>query len=321
MITNIRQTSFQSLYPHSSPEPGRMYSSDCYRWGFQNQEMDNEIKGTGNSVNFKYRVHDPRLGRFLSIDPLAPKYPGNSPYAFSENRVIDSRELEGLERTPAGKDPRYDHLFRGNWTQWKNGYNVWYESSSQSAFKIYHGTSSMITLVHRDMSQGFSISHPSSIIPKMESIATTEISVPFNTQAPSPLPSPNLAMTNTTPTGTTHGESGAAGFGDAQTLAINFTDNTANYSNALKAKSEIYKITNMLIENPNITATITVGTNLKSDDNVKDKPNDYYGSDLVKDRFKQIYESVLNSDPSLYGRVNLKEDYGNQNKTTVTYDK
>ncbi len=39
-----------------------------------------------------------RIGRFLSIDPLAAKYPWNSPYAFSENRVIDSRELEGLER-------------------------------------------------------------------------------------------------------------------------------------------------------------------------------------------------------------------------------
>jgi len=42
-------------------------------------------------------MHDPRIGRFLSIDPLASKYPHNSPYAFSENRVIDGVELEGLE--------------------------------------------------------------------------------------------------------------------------------------------------------------------------------------------------------------------------------
>ena len=59
--------------------------------------MDNEVKGTGNSINYKYRIHDPRLGRFLSIDPLVAKYPWNSPYAFSENRVIDGVELEGLE--------------------------------------------------------------------------------------------------------------------------------------------------------------------------------------------------------------------------------
>jgi hypothetical protein len=42
-------------------------------------------------------MHDPRIGRFLSIDPLTRSYPFYSPYAFSGNRVIDSRELEGLE--------------------------------------------------------------------------------------------------------------------------------------------------------------------------------------------------------------------------------
>ncbi len=40
---------------------------------------------------------DARIGRFLSVDPLAGKYPFYSPYAFSENRVVDGVELEGLE--------------------------------------------------------------------------------------------------------------------------------------------------------------------------------------------------------------------------------
>ncbi len=68
-----------------------------YRYGFQNQEKDDELKGEGNSVNFALRMHDPRLGRFLSIDPLAKNFAGNSPYAFCQNRVIDGRELEGAE--------------------------------------------------------------------------------------------------------------------------------------------------------------------------------------------------------------------------------
>ncbi|GEQ85369.1 hypothetical protein ULMS_08770 [Patiriisocius marinistellae] len=59
--------------------------------------MDNEIKGEGNSLNYKYRMHDPRVGRFFAIDPLFKKYPWNSSYAFSENRLIDGVELEGLE--------------------------------------------------------------------------------------------------------------------------------------------------------------------------------------------------------------------------------
>ena len=38
----------------------------------------------------------PDLGCFFNLDPLADGYFYNSPYAFTENRVIDGRELEGL---------------------------------------------------------------------------------------------------------------------------------------------------------------------------------------------------------------------------------
>ncbi|MEW4923102.1 RHS repeat-associated core domain-containing protein [Algibacter sp. 2305UL17-15] len=72
-------------------------SPGSYRYGFQGQEMDDEIKGEGNSVNYKYRMHDPRVGRFFAVDPLASSYPWNSTYAYSENSVINSIELEGLE--------------------------------------------------------------------------------------------------------------------------------------------------------------------------------------------------------------------------------
>ncbi|MCB0738295.1 MAG: hypothetical protein KDC92_12330 [Bacteroidetes bacterium] len=68
-----------------------------YRYAFQGQEGDDEIAGEGNSYAYKYRINDCRLGRFFSIDPLAPEYPFYSPYAFSGNRLIDMIELEGLE--------------------------------------------------------------------------------------------------------------------------------------------------------------------------------------------------------------------------------
>ncbi|MBC9811456.1 hypothetical protein H9Y05_03110 [Crocinitomicaceae bacterium CZZ-1] len=90
--------SYSDYFPYGMQMPGRNGNDgDGYRYGFQNQEIDDEIKGTGNSVNYKYRMHDPRLGRFFAVDPLASKYPYNSPYAFSENRLIDGIELEGLE--------------------------------------------------------------------------------------------------------------------------------------------------------------------------------------------------------------------------------
>lgn len=78
-------------------KPGRTYTSNAYRYGFQGQEKDDEVKGEGNSIAFKYRVHDPRLNRFLSVDPLSPEYPWYSPYQFSGNKVIYRVELEGLE--------------------------------------------------------------------------------------------------------------------------------------------------------------------------------------------------------------------------------
>ena len=83
--------------------PGRQYNGGDFRYGFQGQEKDDEIKGEGNSINYKYRMHDPRIGRFFAVDPLASKYPYYSVYAFSGNRVIDAIELEGLEPAPYKK--------------------------------------------------------------------------------------------------------------------------------------------------------------------------------------------------------------------------
>lgn len=68
-----------------------------YFYGFQGQLHDDEIKGKGNSISYKYRMHDARIGRFFAVEPLSDKFPHNSPYAFSENRVIDAIELEGIE--------------------------------------------------------------------------------------------------------------------------------------------------------------------------------------------------------------------------------
>jgi RHS repeat-associated protein len=89
--------SYSDYYPFGMLVPNRHASADSYRYGFQGQEMDNEIKGEGNSLNYTFRMHDPRIGRFFAVDPLTKSYPWNSPYAFSENRVIDGIDLEGSE--------------------------------------------------------------------------------------------------------------------------------------------------------------------------------------------------------------------------------
>jgi RHS repeat-associated protein len=78
---------FNSSYQRENSVPNR--------WKFQEQEHIDDLGLNWDS--FKWRNHQPDIGRFFNIDPLAEKYVYNSTYAFSENKVIDGRELEGLE--------------------------------------------------------------------------------------------------------------------------------------------------------------------------------------------------------------------------------
>jgi RHS repeat-associated protein len=64
--------------------PGRNYSAQTdYRYGFNGKKNDNEVKGEGNEQDYGMRIYDPRVGRFLSVDPLTKKYPDLSPFQFA----------------------------------------------------------------------------------------------------------------------------------------------------------------------------------------------------------------------------------------------
>jgi RHS repeat-associated protein len=90
--------SYSDYYPFGMLVPNRHKAGDDYRYGFQGQEKDDEIRGgEGNSLNYTFRMHDPRVGRFFAVDPLAKSYPYYSPFSFSGNKVIAYIELEGLE--------------------------------------------------------------------------------------------------------------------------------------------------------------------------------------------------------------------------------
>jgi RHS repeat-associated protein len=79
--------------------PGRKYvAASGYSYGFNGKENDNEVKGEGNQQDYGMRIYDPRLGKFLSVDPLTQNYPFLTPYAFAENDVISSIDRDGLEK-------------------------------------------------------------------------------------------------------------------------------------------------------------------------------------------------------------------------------
>jgi len=59
-----------------------------YRYGFNGMEKDHELKGEGNSLDFGARIYDSRLGRWLSVDPLAHKFPSDATFIFAGNSPI-----------------------------------------------------------------------------------------------------------------------------------------------------------------------------------------------------------------------------------------
>jgi RHS repeat-associated protein len=81
---------------------------------FQGQRFDPEL--SLNWVQFKWRNHDPQLGRFWQVDPLAEKYTHNSTYAFSENKVTGHVELEGLEAMDIRDMIENDKVINGEMT-------------------------------------------------------------------------------------------------------------------------------------------------------------------------------------------------------------
>ena len=89
---------------------------------FQGQRFDDEL-GL-NWVQFKWRNHDPQIGRFVEIDPLSEKYECNSTYAFSENKVIAHVELEGLESIEINTRRNEERYFSGEITQEQYSSNI-----------------------------------------------------------------------------------------------------------------------------------------------------------------------------------------------------
>ncbi len=85
----------QDYYPFGMPMPGRSLSLSNYRFGFNGKENDNELKGSGNQIDFGARAYDPRLGKWMSIDKLTSKYPDQSPYGFVMNSPIRAKDPDG----------------------------------------------------------------------------------------------------------------------------------------------------------------------------------------------------------------------------------
>ncbi len=78
---------------------GRSVNSGAnYLYGFNGKRKDPEgLGGGGATYDYGFRIYNPSLGRFLSVDPLTDSYPWYTPYQFAANRPIMAIDVDGLE--------------------------------------------------------------------------------------------------------------------------------------------------------------------------------------------------------------------------------
>jgi len=81
--------------------PGRNYNAANradYSYGFNGKLNDNDVKGVeGGQQDYGMRIYDPRMGKFLSVDPLFKSYAGWSPYIFAQNKPTRHIDIDGGE--------------------------------------------------------------------------------------------------------------------------------------------------------------------------------------------------------------------------------
>jgi len=84
-----------NYYPFGMLMPNRHVNTPGYRFGFNGMEMDDEVDGEGNSLDFGARIYDARLGRWLSVDPAFQNFPHQSDYVSFSNDPISRIDPDG----------------------------------------------------------------------------------------------------------------------------------------------------------------------------------------------------------------------------------
>ena len=85
-----------NYYPFGMQHPGRTYEGSAeYRFGFNGKEKDNSFGVT--NYDYGFRIYNPQIAKFLSVDPLTKEYPWYTPYQFAGNKPVWAVDLDGLE--------------------------------------------------------------------------------------------------------------------------------------------------------------------------------------------------------------------------------
>jgi RHS repeat-associated protein len=86
-------------YAFGMSMPGRTFSVENYRYGFNGKENQDELLGEDNAQDFGARMYDARVGRWWGLDPNQNSYAHLSPYNAMENNPIYFNDPDGKDAT------------------------------------------------------------------------------------------------------------------------------------------------------------------------------------------------------------------------------
>ena len=107
-LTDVK--SWDDYYAFGQPLNGRHVNSPDYRYGFNGFEEDDEWKGDAQHHTTQYRQYDPRIGRWMSIDPVL--HIELSPFNAFDNNPIAFADPNGADALP--HNGRDNHAKGGN---------------------------------------------------------------------------------------------------------------------------------------------------------------------------------------------------------------
>jgi RHS repeat-associated protein len=87
--------SVQEQFAFGMNMPGRSFSVEEYRYGFNGKENQDELMANNSSQDFGARMYDARVGRWWGMDYMKKYYPSRSPYEAMASNPIFYVDVDG----------------------------------------------------------------------------------------------------------------------------------------------------------------------------------------------------------------------------------
>jgi RHS repeat-associated protein len=140
-----------------------------YRYAFNGKKIDDEgewgsdANGNPNThYDYGFRIYNPAVARFLSIDPLSREYTFFTPYQFAGNSPVHLIDIDGLEGGVSelprgyGSVPVAQRAATANWTPVKQSMKIIFQTNViRSAHNYYSGSTPLSLLTENEKQNEF----------------------------------------------------------------------------------------------------------------------------------------------------------------------